>query len=383
MWTLAALTTLTTLALAGAHQSASAQSAAAQPAAAQAPALSGITWTLVLTQQDGRTFAPVGAGRPTLRLDGRTASGSAGCNTYRGAYASRADVLRFGPLATTRRACAAAVGAGETRFLNLMGQVTGYQLSGQTLTLFAGPRDRLTFRAGGAATTPPEATVSLNGSWQLAGGTALRPLAENVPSLTFAGNQVSGSAGCNRLTGSVQAQAGRVTFGPLATTRRACAPAVNAQESAFLRFLGESSLRASVQGQTLTLTAASGRTLVFRRVGSGPANAAPTPATLLGQAYTLAAVGGRPVAASQPVTLAFGEGRLGGSDGCNQYGAPYRLEGATLVLTGEPVSTLRACPGPSAPVNLPALLASRPTLTVTATGLTLRAGETTLTFTRN
>lgn len=376
MRTLAALTTLTTLALAGG------QSASAQSAAAQAPALGGITWTLTQLQEGGQNVAPVGAERPTLRLDGRTASGLTGCNTYRAAYASRADVLRFGPLATTRRACSAAASAGETRFLNLLRQVTGYQLSGQTLTLFAGPRDRLTFRAGAAATTP-EATVSLNGSWQLAGGTALRPTSQNVPFLTFAGTQVSGSAGCNRLTGSVQAQAGRVTFGPLATTRVACAPAVNAQESAFLRFLAEPNLRASVQGQILTLTAPSGRTLVFRRVGSDLADGALTPAALLGRTYTLTAVGGRPVGTSQPVTLAFGEGRLGGSDGCNQYGAPYRLDGGTLVLTGEPISTLRACPGPPAPVNLPALLAARPTLTVTATGLTLRAGATTLTFTRN
>lgn len=374
MRTLASLIPLMTLALAGA--------AGAQSSATPSPLPTGTTWTLTQLQEGGRNFTPVGSGRPTLRLDGRTASGSTGCNTYRGAYASRADVLRFGPLATTRRACPGPVGEGEARFLNLLRQVTGYQLSGQTLTLFAGPRDRLLFRSGGAATTP-EAPAALDGSWSLAGGTALRPLAGSVPGLTFAGTRVSGSAGCNRLTGSVQVQAGRVTFGPLATTRMACAPAVNAQEAAFLRFLAEPSLRTSVQGQTLTLTAASGRTLVFRREGARPEGTALSPAALVGQTYTLAAVNGRSVAGSQPVTLAFERTRLGGSDGCNQYGAPYRLVGSALVLTGEPVSTLRACPDQPAPVNLPALLASRPTLAVTSTGLTLRVGETTLTFTRN
>lgn len=369
MRTLAASTTLTTLVLAGA-------------AGAQTTVLTGPTWTLTQLQEGGRNFTPVGTERPTLRLDGRSVSGSTGCNTYRGAYASRADVLRFGPLATTRRACPAALEGQETRFLNLLRGVTGYQLSGPTLTLFAGPRDRLIFRSGGAATTP-EATVSLNGSWQLAGGTALTPLAGSVPSLTFAGTQVSGFAGCNRLTGSVLAQAGRVTFGPLATTRMACAPAVNAQETAFLRFLAEPSLRAGVQGQTLTLTAANGRTLIFRRAGAAPQSGTFNPAALVGQTYTLTAVGGRPTVTSQPVTLVFERTRLGGTDGCNQYAAPYRLVGSTLVLTGEPISTLRACPDQPAPVNLPALLASRPTLTVNATGLTLRVGETTLTFTRN
>lgn len=370
----AVLTTVTTLALAGA--------AGAQSSTPQAPLLTGTTWTLTQLQQGGQTVTPTGTERPTLRLDGRTASGSTGCNTYRGAYASRGDVLRFGPLATTRRACAEPALRLETLYVNALRQVTGYQLSGQTLTLFAGPRDRLTFRAGSAATTP-EAALTLNGSWQLAGGTALSPVAGSVLSLTFEGDRVSGSSGCNRLTGSVRVQAGRVTFGPLATTRMACDPAVNAGESAFLRFLAEPNLRASVQAQILTLTAANGRTLVFRRVGARPEAEPLSPAALVGQTYTLAAVGGRPTAGSQPVTLAFERTRLGGSDGCNQYAAPYRLVGATLVLTGEPVSTLRACPDQPAPVNLPALLASRPTLTVTATGLTLRSGETTLTFTRN
>lgn len=379
----AVLIPLTALVLVGA---AGAQSPAVQSSVVQSPALTGSTWTLTLLQQDGRTFAPVGTARPTLRLDGRTASGSTGCNTYRGAYASRADVLRFGPLATTRRACSGTVGTGETRFLNLMRQVTGYQLSGPTLTLFAGAGDRLIFRAGGTAAAPEASvnTVGLDGTWQLAGGTALRPVAGSLPALTFTGTRVSGSAGCNRLTGSVGVQAGRVTFGPLATTRMACAPAVTAQETAFLRFLAEPSLRASVQGQTLTLTAASGRTLIFRRTGATPEGRPLSPADLRGRAYTLTAVQGRPAAAtSQPVTLAFEAGRLGGSDGCNQYAAPYRLDGSTLVLTGEPISTLRACPDQPAPINLPAFLAAQPTLTVTATGLTLRAQGVTLTFTRN
>ncbi|WP_104992203.1 META domain-containing protein [Deinococcus sp. NW-56] len=379
MRTLAALTTLTTLALAGA---AGAQSLATQPLAAQPPALTGTTWTLTQFQQGGQTVTPVGAERPTLRLDGRAVSGFTGCNTYRGAYASRGDVLRFGPLATTRRACAERALRLETLYTNALRQVTGYQLSGQTLTLFAGPRDRLIFRESGAATTP-EATVTLNGSWQLAGGTALSPVAGSLPSLTFAGDRVSGSSGCNRLTGSVGVQAGRVTFGPLATTRMACAPAVTAQESTFLRFLSEPSLRANVQGQTLTLTAANGRTLVFRRAGSGPESGTVNPAALLGRTYTLSAVSGRPAPTSQPVTLAFEPDRLGGSDGCNTYSAPYRLAGSTLILTGEPISTLRACPDQPAPVNLPAFLALRPTLTVTATGLALQSGVTTLTFSRN
>ena len=373
MRTLAALTTFTTLALAGA-------------AGAQAPALTGLNWTLVSAQVDGQAFAPVrGVPVPTLRFGDRAVSGTTGCNTFQGPYAERGDVLRFGRLATTRRACPGAGAVQDMRFLNALRQVSGYQVRGQTLTLFAGSRDRLLFRVGGAAPAA-EATVKLDGTWHLAGGTALSPVAGSVTFLTFAGNRVSGSAGCNRLMGSVEVQGSRVTFGLLATTRLACAPAVNTQESAFLRVVSGQTLGAKVQDQTLTLTGANGRTLVFRRAGTTPEGSRSdlSPAALLGKVYTLSAVNGRrPAATSQPVTLAFESGRLAGNDGCNAYSAPYRLEGTTLVLTGEALSTLRACPDQPTTVRVAALLAARPTVTFTAAGLTLRAEGTELTFTSN
>lgn len=370
MRTLAALITFTTLALTGA-------------AGAQAPALTGTTWTLTLTQAEGQAFAPVpGIPAPTLRLDGRVAAGTTGCNTFRGPYAARSDVRRFGPLATTRRACPGPRGGQETRFLNVLRQVTGSQVSGTTLTLFAGSRDRLVFRAGGAA-TGPETAVNLDGTWQLSGGTALGPVAGGLPTLTFGGGRVSGTAGCNRVMGGVQVQGSRVIFGALATTRMACPPAVGAQEAAFLRFLSEPTLRVTQQSQTLTLTAAGGRTLVFRRSGTTSGSRALDPTALQGKTYILSAVNGRPVVTtSRPTTLAFEGDRLGGSNGCNQYGAPYRLEGTTLVLTGEPVSTLRACPDQPTAVNLPALLVARPSVTLTAEALILRANGITLTFIR-
>ncbi|WP_051363509.1 META domain-containing protein [Deinococcus murrayi] len=362
---------------------------AVAPAQASSSLL-GVTWTLSSVQEDGQSASPLaGAPAPTLRFDERAAFGTAGCNTYRATYASREAVLRFGPLATTRRGCTGAVAEQETRFLNLLRQVTGFQQEGQTLTLWAGARSRLVFRASGAGAVPqtsgnaPITLQALEGTWQLSGGTALRPVPATLPTLSFAGGRVSGSTGCNRLGGSVEGGAGgQVTFGPLATTRMACPPAVSAQETAFLRFLAQPALAASLQGQTLTLRAASGQTLVFRRSGG----AAGTVPSLAGGRYVLTAVAGRPVSAavSRALTLNVEAERLSGSDGCNQFAAPYRLEGAVLVLTASPVTTLRACPdAPAVPVQLPAFLASRPSVTVTAAGLTLRAEDgTVLSFTR-
>ena len=49
------------------------------------------------------------------------------------------------------------------------------------------------------------------------------------------GGAVSGSTGCNTFSGAVTIDGSELSFGPLVTTRMACAdPAANAQEEAFL-----------------------------------------------------------------------------------------------------------------------------------------------------
>ena len=44
---------------------------------------------------------------------------------------------------------------------------------------------------------------------------------------------VSGYSGCNRFSGKAIRDGAQIRFGPLASTRRACAPAVNDQEQKF------------------------------------------------------------------------------------------------------------------------------------------------------
>jgi len=49
--------------------------------------------------------------------------------------------------------------------------------------------------------------------------------------------RLSGSAGCNRYTGSWERDGARLSIGPLATTRMVCPPEVMDEESAFLSAL--------------------------------------------------------------------------------------------------------------------------------------------------
>jgi len=48
---------------------------------------------------------------------------------------------------------------------------------------------------------------------------------------------VSGYSGCNRFSGKAIRDGAKIRFSPLASTRRACAPAVNDQEQKFLAAL--------------------------------------------------------------------------------------------------------------------------------------------------
>lgn len=118
------------------------------PAGAAADALRGRQWTLV--ELDGRAaVAGLGGETPHLRLraDSARVEGSTGCNTFFGPYArGSGDALRFGPLASTRRACAdAEPAAQEARFVAALEATRRHALRGDTLVLLddAGPRLRL------------------------------------------------------------------------------------------------------------------------------------------------------------------------------------------------------------------------------------------------
>ncbi len=49
---------------------------------------------------------------------------------------------------------------------------------------------------------------------------------------------MSGSTGCNRLTGSYEQDGNSLRFKQMATTKMACPPPVDAMERAFLQVLG-------------------------------------------------------------------------------------------------------------------------------------------------
>ena len=115
------------------------------PNGAAAP-LEGTTWSLV--ELGGQPARPAGDnGTPTLRLDAaqKRASGNTGCNSYGGVYELSGESLRFGALASTRRACLDEVlNRQETAFLGALADTRTWRIADGTLVLSgeAGPLAR-------------------------------------------------------------------------------------------------------------------------------------------------------------------------------------------------------------------------------------------------
>jgi heat shock protein HslJ len=77
--------------------------------------------------------------------------------------------------------------------------------------------------------------------------------------------------------------------------------------------------------------------------GGGEESTSMEQETLEGRTFTSTAVSGHELASQDPIRLAFEEGRLSASAGCNTMFGPYALEGDELAWTAEPATTLMAC----------------------------------------
>lgn len=115
-----------------------------------AAALAGTSWRL--TELNRQSPVP-GIIPPTLVFDasGDRASGNGGCNQFNGPYTQTEASLRFGALASTRRACTDAAGnAQETAYLQALGSTTRFTTDRGTLVLYDGTQAIARFQSTGA-----------------------------------------------------------------------------------------------------------------------------------------------------------------------------------------------------------------------------------------
>jgi len=127
--------------------------------------------------------------------------------------------------------------------------------------------------AVGCASAPPpqqgqeKAGQSLVGSeWELSDLAGLPVLPDRRPTLSFSEpGRIAGNGSCNRYGGAADLGDGTIKVGPLATTRMACTPEIDAQEKAFLGALQNAHKIELVDGDLVISTESLERPLRFRR----------------------------------------------------------------------------------------------------------------------
>jgi len=221
------------------------------------------------TQLDGRTFVSTGlTGRAlvagtkvTISFRDGQLGASAGCNSMGGAYTLAADAtLALGPMATTEMGCAAPLMAQDEWLGGFLPGAT-VVLSGTTLTLSKGGTT-LTMADRATTDLPLEGTLwTLDG---LVSGDTVASVPQGViATLVFAGGRVAVRTGCNTGDGAVTVADGRISFGSLLLTKRACTVPAGEVESQVVAVLAGAQ-PFEIDGDRLTIGEAGGPGLTLR-----------------------------------------------------------------------------------------------------------------------
>ena len=96
--------------------------------------LEGASWILTQMTTVGGQTEIVGVG-VSAEFDGSTISGSSGCNQYHAPYEAQGSRISFGPIAGTQKACGEPESSTETRYLQLLGDVGSYRISGRSMSM--------------------------------------------------------------------------------------------------------------------------------------------------------------------------------------------------------------------------------------------------------
>jgi heat shock protein HslJ len=117
---------------------------------------------------------------------------------------------------------------------------------------------------GATGASGPAAAGLAGTSWVLSDLNGAAPVAEATLQFDAEG-RLAGTTGCNRYSGGYSAEGTSLAVGQLISTKMACmADGVMQQETNFLGALGQAASY-SIAGDTLTIEAADGASLVFTR----------------------------------------------------------------------------------------------------------------------
>jgi heat shock protein HslJ len=180
---------------------------------------------------------------------------NAGCNSMNGGFQIDEGVLTAGPFAATMMACDEPLMDQDTWLNDFLTSLPTIALDGPTLTL-----------AGGDTTITLEElqpTELIDTTWTVTGvvsnqAVSTVPAGSNASITIAPDGSVAVNSGCNTGSGTVEVTDETLTFGPIATTRRACADeAVNQLEASVLGVL-QGEVTYEIEGDNLSLRSGDG-----------------------------------------------------------------------------------------------------------------------------
>ena len=228
----------------------------------ESDSLAGTQWTIVTIAGDS-----VGNdSRAALNFgpDGQL-SGNTSCNAFSGSYSLTGEELTAGQMVVTMMACPEPLNELERRFLGILADTADISFNSEGLLVITGQNGE------SLIAKPTAETVELAGTnW------TIRSIAgESVPegaraALNFsADGMLTGSAGCNSLSGGYGLSGDRLTASQLAVTMMACPEPLMSLERKMLEILdGEAAVSINANG-LLSVAAASGDAIVAEAAEAG------------------------------------------------------------------------------------------------------------------
>lgn len=184
----------------------------------------------------------------------------------------------------------------------------------------------LTACSGTSATSP-----RLNGtSWIVSSIAGATTASDHQPTLSFSDGRVTGSTGCNTVSGAFTQNGDGVSFSPVAVTQMACDDARMAQEASYLAALNKV---ASASGDTTTVVLRDSTGTALLTLTAPPAP--PSPSPLAGTTWRLESIveGGttRSLIAGTSVTLTMNTtaGSYSGT-ACATFGGDLTVTGTSI-----------------------------------------------------
>lgn len=220
--------------------------------------LEGTVWQMK-SYDNGSSMVDVPQGvYPDAVFASGKVSGVLVCNSYTGGFTQSGSSLTISTLAMTQMACANTSPDVESQMAAAMQKAATYTASKESLKIYdSGGKNVVVYQAAPAdplSGTSWVATGINNGNQAV-----VSPASGTTITAQFsADGQMSGNGGCNDYSASFTAANGSLVIGPVASTQKACDPAVMQQEQQYFAALAQVHSFDISGGSTLTLRDAGG-----------------------------------------------------------------------------------------------------------------------------